>query len=112
MAPQGAEVSPGTIDVVIVSPDGAVTDETIGNDLPSFHRAVGGYIEAVPLPDALGRVVGYVNEDGVRLQLAPNLIATLLCGTPIVGPLVIVGRAGVNETDVPPGLGAAIRAEL
>ena len=101
-----------SISAVLVSPDGVVADVTIDGVLASYQKAVGGYIEAVQPWDALGAVVGYVNEDGLRLGLPANIVASTLCGTPIVGPLLIVGRSGAVETDVPPGTGQRIRDEL
>lgn len=71
--------SPG---VVVFHPDGsgAVFKITRGPSLRRLQRIVGGYIELVPHwvtfgPDRYA-CLAFCNEDGHRLGLAPNLIAT------------------------------------
>jgi hypothetical protein len=75
--------------------------------LEDFQAAVGGYIKGI----AFGpRCFAFVNEDGIRLRLAPNPRATHLWHVlgyddrqDLVGPVVVVGcvDADGKPTDVP-----------
>jgi hypothetical protein len=98
---------------LIIAVDGTITAAHLAT-LEEFQRSVGGFIERL----AFGlRFVGFVNEDGLSLDLEPNLRAThiwhsLNAGAQIliarsdrlVGPCIIAGRedANGNLTDVPP----------
>ena len=68
-------------------------------DVVSFQNAVGGAKESIRLKDR-GRMI--VNRDGERLGMPQNSIASLVAGTMVYGPAVIVG---VDDrgfyTDVP-----------
>lgn len=79
---------------VIILPGGDT--ETIDDlDLETLQQAVGGYIETVPLKGA----TGIINEDGKRLELRVNEVATVIAamsgslrrGDSINGPMVVVG---------------------
>lgn len=67
--------------------------------LDELQEAVGGYVEVVPLPRRAlnpgADVVMIVNEDGLRLQLAPNDMASVLAERPIVGTVVVCPRSMV-----------------
>lgn len=47
------------------------------HQLEDYQRAVGGWIEAVDMPD-FGPVTMYVNENGIAERLGPNMRATFL----------------------------------
>lgn len=65
--------------------------------LAELHAYVGGYIEVVRAPDTEGARAWFVcNEDGKRLQLPVNQIASLgywqaggVPGDPVVGDVVL-----------------------
>jgi hypothetical protein len=70
--------------------------------LAELHAIVGGYIEAIPVPD--GRVM-FLNEDGKRLALAINHEATvrvrhwLMPGDVIVGDVVVCTQREAGEDE-------------
>jgi hypothetical protein len=66
--------------------------------LAELQAAVGGYIEAIYLPSGL---IMFINEDGKRLDLAPNWRATDLARAAGIAPWdVVVGSAIVcNRTE-------------
>jgi len=71
--------------------------------LEELKAIVGGYIEAVPMPD--GRVM-FLNEDGHRLALPVNRIATAIVrmvrpggGDVVVGDVVICTLTEAGEDD-------------
>ena len=67
-----------------------------GDTLSALQERVGGLIEGVYIPGFDERGIScYANEEGLLLQLAPNL---LLGGQPIVGPVVFVGHNDEGET--------------
>lgn len=92
--------------VVTVHTDGRFDDDDldVASDLAWFQGQVGGFIEAVNLDSG---AVALVNEDGHRLGLAVNDLATRVCAVlgralpaPIVGPVVFIGGlddAGEND---------------
>lgn len=61
---------------------------------PTLEQAqafVGGYVEMVSLPNGDQMLV---NEEGLMRGMAPNMDASRLAGTIIVGPaLVLIGKA-------------------
>lgn len=65
--------------------------------LATLHEILGGYLEAVPcfVPDTLGgTTLAYVNEEGMRLNLPVNELATQVTGIQgnvILGPMVVFG---------------------
>lgn len=78
-------------------------------DPRTMQTLVGGYIEAVTLPGYSARM--YVNEDGLRLQMRPNHIASLLATHGIVGTAVVVGTgAEPNDAPVPEELLDVLRS--
>jgi hypothetical protein len=98
----------------IYGPDGA--------SLRQLQEAVGGYIEAVDLPDFIRdarRAVCYVNEEGKLTGLPFNGRATdllvpgvgLMWGDSIAGPMVVCGfdADDGSNTDIPAGVERRIR---
>lgn len=78
-------------------------DGTHGTRLTQLQELVGGYIEALPLPEFIdpnGLATSYVNEEG-RFDPAckPNMRATdflvpgigLMFGDIVVGPMIVCG---------------------
>lgn len=67
-------------------------------ELSALHGAVGGYIEHVLEPDEVrGQCIFYVNEEGILNKLSPNIVATKLCNSFIVGNLC-VAHGDIPET--------------
>lgn len=71
----------------------------IANTLDALQAAVLGYIEVVTLVP--GQAAMVVNEEGRLHQMFPNIIASAIAGTKIVGPAIIVGVDGEEFTDIP-----------
>jgi hypothetical protein len=82
---------------VIMHPDGRITPISPKNGteytLEELQGFVGGYIELVPM--SKGRYA-VVNEEGILAGLDINPGASLLLGTAIVGPCVVVPRRTMN----------------
>lgn len=75
------------------------TELDIANTLEALQAEVHGYIETVTLvPD---EAVMIVNEEGRLCGMPPNIIASVIAGTEIVGPAIIVGVDGDEFTDLP-----------
>lgn len=70
----------------------------IRNRLHDLQQEVLGSIECVPLRD--GGIM-LVNEEGAINGMPQNPIASLVAGTMIYGPVLIVGNGGEDFTDVP-----------
>jgi len=86
----------------LISPNGTMREVTPANGvtftLQELHGYVGGYIEQVTLAvNGHERDVLFVNEDGLREQLAHNPIATALVrhhgAGAVLAPSGIVGSA-------------------
>ena len=76
-----------------------ISDINIANELEAFQAEVQGYIETVTLvPDI---AVMIVNEEGRLHQMPPNIIASAIAGTKIVGPAIITGIVADEFTDIP-----------
>jgi hypothetical protein len=82
---------------VVMHPDGRITPIAPANGktytLEELQALVGGYIEIVPMDKGRYAVV---NEEGMFLGLDLNPGASLLLGTAIVGPCVVVPRRTMN----------------
>ena len=89
---------------LVIPVEGPLYDLDVpGHGLDTLQEAVGGSIEAVPLPefiDRTGRSTAYVNEEGkYDPACKPNMRATdflvpgigLFAGDYIAGPLVLCG---------------------
>ena len=70
------------------------TFETKPPTLQEAQDIVGGYVEmtySATQPD----VQILINEDGISLALGANPAATILCGKPIVGNVVVLKEAAL-----------------
>jgi hypothetical protein len=64
--------------------------------LEALQKAVGGYLEFVPIRSKDRDVGGlYVDDDGIRKQLRINPAASILAEQPIYGPVVLLTKAEV-----------------
>lgn len=84
-----------------------VSEVKIDNTLEALRAAVDGNIEAVTLIP--GKAVMIVNEEGLLRGMAPNPAASMIAGTKIVGPALIVGVDGEEFTDVPDNIAKSIK---
>jgi hypothetical protein len=100
--------------VLVVDTDETATLRDFApGDLEAWQQAVGGFIEHLPLS---AEVSAMVNEDGVRLELPVNRVASAVAaaflsldgrvlntiGTGIVGPVIFFGTPVEGEAaDVP-----------
>lgn len=64
----------------------------IPNELETLQELVGGYVETVPLEEAL---IFLVNEDGKLLGLEPNVVAPSL--DVLVGDIAVVAYDGGED---------------
>lgn len=76
-----------------------LSDINIDNTLEALQRAVDGYIEAITLVP--NKAVMIVNEEGKLRRMYPNILASAIAGTQIVGTALIVGVDGEEFTDIP-----------
>lgn len=83
-----------------------VVPVNIENTLDALQAAVDGYIETVTLIP--GKAVMIVNEEGLLRGMVPNPAASMIAGTKIVGPAIVVGVDGDEFTDFP----AEIRQQI
>ena len=60
---------------VVIEPNGTATAVELDSTLQALWDTIGGYVERVVLVDGADM---FVNEDGLRLQLAPNPLADAL----------------------------------
>ena len=70
----------------------------VENDLHALQKAVGGYIETVPLSEDS---VMIVDEEGMLKQYQHNDLASYISGVHIYGTALIVGVDGEEFTDCP-----------
>lgn len=77
--------------------------EIVDGDNPAELQAlVQGWIEAYTLPGFEARM--FMNEDGVRLNLPPNPVASRLLMAGVAGTVVVVGINDPHLGDVPQDL--------
>lgn len=76
-----------------------ISDINIDNTLEALQDAVDGYIEAITLVP--NQAVMLVNEEGRLRRMYPNILASAIAGTQIVGAALIVGVDGEEFTDIP-----------
>jgi hypothetical protein len=76
---------------------GSTTDLGHSPDLAKLQEAVGGYIEGVQLDPRCGYSFMYVNEEGLLQGLQINPEASLMAGRPIVGDVVLLSQAELEE---------------
>lgn len=80
----------------IIKADGETESVDIvkGNaQLDQLQTLVGGYIEHLRLSDGDDM---WMNEDGLRLGLAPNMLASLIAEQSIVGDVVVTNLGEVE----------------
>lgn len=102
---------------IIVRADGDVERLVLPDTLETWQGIVGGHIEAVFLGKGYGHA--YINEDGKRLGLPPNLVLTSIAGAHlfpgdyIAGDAVILGEDDEGgEADVPRATEATVEWTL
>jgi len=67
--------------------------------LEEMQEAVGGYIQVVPCRYETENEVFtmcVVNEEGIILNLEPNMVASRICDRPIVGPAIFLQNNEMN----------------
>jgi len=93
----------------VLYPDGTYEEKEF-KQLSDMQDAVDGLIEPISMYDFFGEGVcqGYVNEEGLLKQLAPNSIASALSfmfgnAPKIVGNMIVLGLTDKhgNDTDIP-----------
>jgi hypothetical protein len=90
----GVLPEPEKIRVLVYEPGKPGEVRDVPNELRSYQRIVGGYIEVIQLhADAPGLLV-VCNEDGCRLNLAPN--------RGLVGAFFVVRQAGAEFASLTP----------
>lgn len=76
-----------------------ISDINIDNTLEALQEAVDGYIEAITLVP--NQAVMIVNEEGRLRRMYPNILASAIAGTQIVGNALVLGVDGDEFTDIP-----------
>ena len=67
--------------------------------LEEMQEAVGGYIEVIPCSyqsEDDRYTMCIVNEEGIILNLEPNMVASRICDRPIVGPALFLKGNELN----------------
>lgn len=87
----------------LILADGSI-QEIDSPDLETMQEAVGGYIEVIPCSYQTiisGKADVYtmcvVNEEGIILNLEPNMVASRICDRPIVGPALFLKNNEMNQ---------------
>jgi hypothetical protein len=98
-----------TVTGLVVRWSGEV-EHKVFRGLEDLQAGVGGYIESVR--NNLGVTV-YANEEGLLMGLPLNPTATVLCNTPIVGDVVLVGPVDAygRDTNLPEGITLTLLGE-
>lgn len=68
-------------------------------DLETMQEAVGGYIEVISCSyrsEDAHYTMCIVNEEGIILNLEPNMVASRICDRPIVGPALFLKSNEMN----------------
>lgn len=85
------------------------TETELGEPIPCptveyIEKAVDGWFQTVrlviPEPEPTGPIrdyTGWVNEEGIPLMKAPNLLASMLYGGTVFGPMLITGDNGHGD---------------
>jgi hypothetical protein len=81
---------------ILITADGEVVDNYDASDLGKKQNAVGGYIEYVRT--RLGMTF-IVNEEGMLLGLKPNMLASSMAETLILGNALMVDQKEIEEED-------------
>lgn len=90
------------IEAILVTPEGSASHVEI-DGLKDMQRMVGGLIEVVANPEDDFEVI--INEEGLLMNLELNTLASVLTGSRLVGPAILVGKTDWNgeTTSVPKG---------
>lgn len=92
-----------------LSDEELTTETEVGEPIPCptveyIEKAVGGWFQAVCLAIPKPRTgplrtyyIGWVNEEGQRLELSPNPLASMLYGGDLLGPMLITGDNGHGD---------------
>lgn len=84
---------------ILISTNYTMEEIDIENSLEALQKAVEGHIENVTLITDLAAMI--VNEEGLLLGMKRNGIASIIAGTEIVGPAIIVGISDEEYCDIP-----------
>lgn len=84
---------------ILISTDYTIEEINVENSLEALQKAVEGHIENVTLITDLAAMIA--NEEGLLLGMKRNIIASIIAGTEIVGPALIVGISDEEYCDVP-----------
>lgn len=82
---------------VRIAEDGSTTFID-GDKLANLQAAVGGYITSAPITREgfiPGNTTAYANDEGILLGMRRNALASVVCGYPLFGPVVIRATAKV-----------------
>jgi hypothetical protein len=85
-------------------------DGSMGASYMTFEdvqKAVGGYVEPI---HGMSGVVALVNEDGLRLRLEQNLVASDYLKIDLVGVVVFAGNGGSEFTNAPEDVWNSLKA--
>ena len=105
---------------LVIEPDGSAMlidlPASQGNAAATIHAILGGPLECLATAD--GGWLAYANQHGRRLDLRPNMRGDAVLRVLgysfdltdyLVGPVVVLGRRGHNETDVPESVITLVR---
>ena len=92
---------------ILISTNYTMEEIDIENSLKALQKAVEGYIENVTLITDQAAMI--VNEEGVLLGMKRNGIASIIAGTEILGPALIVGISDDEYCDIPDSVKRFIR---
>lgn len=107
--PEGKGPRDLVLEIRELSDEELTTETELGEPIPCptveyIEKAVDGWFQAVrlalPEPETAGPIRdywGWVNEEGMRLELGPNLLASMLYGGTILGPMIITGDDGFGD---------------
>lgn len=84
---------------ILISTNYTMQEIDIENSLKALQKAVDGNIENVTLITDKATMI--VNEEGLLLGMKRNGIASIIAGTEIVGPALIIGISGEEYCDIP-----------
>ena len=81
---------------MIISPDGTIDIETVlDGSLEQLQKIVGGYIQILPI-NCNGYKYMVCNEEGLRLGLWINNIATKIYGRQILGTAILAREGEIK----------------
>jgi len=75
-----------------ILPDGTAIRITIPvQSLPFLQKKVGGLIDSIYIPNHQKSTL-WANDEGLILNMEPNMVASYIAKQPIVGPVVVEGE--------------------